>query len=419
MELKENIKALFGLNKSAEFTNSVNKSDNLVNETVRKQNYKTLGFTDAGKVLGAEQALIPNLHAAKAKLQIEMAADSTIQEKEQTRIKNEIASLEGDKDSLEIKKEKIENDLKLAEDNIEKYKVEIDDIKNNPTRIVENPTDKVGFRIGVIIILAMTLYLWLFYSSATYTAMFRTFSSTTDLTFQAKVLDPDAVPNALAGSWTQALFIMCIPFVFLGLGYLIYKFGQEKSFSKYIKIGSLVAVTFVYDVLIAYVIEKKAYDFVKNGSFEIMPEYDFKIAFQSPEFWLIIFSGFVVYLIWGFVFDFVMDAHAKLNVVKVAIDNLEGKIRYKKKQCNEYKDNIEKIEGEIKTKNIEIKEKENELNKVVYPVNILVDCLNSYLAGWINYLAGIGKTAEEQKNVRTIGENTIGMISATDVNKNQ
>ena len=162
MELKENIKALFGLNKSAEFTNSVNKSDNLVNETVRKQNYKTLGFTDAGKVLGAEQALIPNLHAAKAKLQIEMAADSTIQEKEQTRIKNEIASLEGDKDSLEIKKEKIENDLKLAEDNIEKYKVEIDDIKNNPTRIVENPTDKVGFRIGVIIILAMTLYLWLF-----------------------------------------------------------------------------------------------------------------------------------------------------------------------------------------------------------------------------------------------------------------
>ncbi len=409
MDLKI-FKTLLGVDKVDKTNQSINSAVNDDN-SVRKQNYKSLGFSDAGKVGGSEAALIPNLHAAKAKLQAELAADSAIQERERTRIKNEIVSLEGDKAGLEIKKEKIVNDLNLAEENIEKSKAEIANIKNNPTLIVENPTDKVGFRIGVIIILAMTLYLWLFYSSATYTAMFRVFTSHDELNFQAKVLDPDAVPNALAGSWTQALFIMCIPFVFLGLGYLIYKFGQGKGFSKYIKIGSLVAVTFVYDVLIAYVIEKKAYDFVKNGTFEIMPEYDFKIAFQSPEFWLIIFSGFVVYLIWGFVFDFVMDAHAKLNVVKVAIDNLDEKIRYKKKQCNEYKNDIEKIESEIKTKNIEIKAKENELNYVVYPVNILVDCLNSYLAGWMNFLAGVGKAKNEQEQIRLTGQNTIGEIS--------
>ena len=41
---------------------------------------------------------------------------------------------------------------------------------------------------------------------------------------------------------------------------------------------------------------------------------------------MIIFSGFVVYIIWGFVFNFVMSEYYNLDKVRVAIEELEKKI---------------------------------------------------------------------------------------------
>ena len=46
-----------------------------------------------------------------------------------------------------------------------------------------------------------------------------------------------------------------------------------------------------------------------------MPEYTISMAFQSVNFWMIIFAGFIVYLIWGFVFDFIMESHSKMDKI--------------------------------------------------------------------------------------------------------
>ena len=42
-------------------------------------------------------------------------------------------------------------------------------------------------------------------------------------------------------------------------------------------------------------------------------KFDFQKAITEEGFWVIIFAGFLVYLIWGIVFDLVMKEHEGLR----------------------------------------------------------------------------------------------------------
>ena len=69
----------------------------------------------------------------------------------------------------------------------------------------------------------------------------------------------------------------------------------------------LFVVTFLFDAILAYLIDEKIYNL--NKRFED-PEFSLGYAIQDPSFWVIIFAGFVSYIIWGLVFDFVMKEEA-------------------------------------------------------------------------------------------------------------
>ncbi len=75
----------------------------------------------------------------------------------------------------------------------------------------------------------------------------------------------------------------------------------------YFKIGMLFIVTFLFDAILAYLIEEKLYDLNKSLT---DPPFSVSYALESPGFWVIIFAGFISYIIWGLVFDFIMHEHA-------------------------------------------------------------------------------------------------------------
>lgn len=58
------------------------------------------------------------------------------------------------------------------------------------------------------------------------------------------------------------------------------------------------------------------------------PNFSISYALQSPSFWVIIFAGFVSYIIWGLVFDFVMKEHADRDEIRLFI--ISKKCRNKK-----------------------------------------------------------------------------------------
>lgn len=296
-----------------------------------------------------------------------------------------------------------------ARDKVSELKGDIRDIKKNPEEHIGTKSEKAGFVIGLVILTFLTLYLFVFYSSASYSAFFKEFTLN-ELGVADSIFDPQAITKALDDGTTELILILTIPFVFLGLGYLIHKFQEQKNNKKYVQISLLIAVTFVFDAILAYEITAKIYDLNAANSFETMPKYDLQLAFQSVNFWLIIFAGFVVYLIWGFVFDFVMDTHYKMDKITVAINNKKEEIASKNEAINQMKDEISKLEFLKSKNNTEIKQ----LNTIINHSNIikpkqLENSIHQFLDGWLEWLTSDRRSEKDKQSAHNMVDEFIAI----------
>jgi hypothetical protein len=197
------------------------------------------------------------------------------------------------------------------------------------------------------------------------------------------------------------ILIVTIPFVFLGLGYLIHKIQGEKGVKKIVKVAVLILVTFIFDGLLAYDISEKIYNIRKENSFTDLPDYSIALASKSINFWFIIFAGFIVYLIWGFVFDFVLDAFSKIDKVKVALREKELQIQDANKQLNNLHEDINKMTHKIDDSKTEIKKLNEDLNSVIIPREF-EQIGFGFMAGWLAWMKGNGKTQTETEAAAAI-----------------
>lgn len=243
-------------------------------------------------------------------------------EKEQQRL-NAPYIAEQERQKTELKKKETlqfikEDELKEIENLIIQIDNDISNVRNNPERYGVEATKKpmAQFYIGLIILLPITIYLLVFYMSASYSAFFKQFETTS---LVESIFDANALAKALNDGFLEAIFVSTIPFAFMGLGYLVHMFQKEKGAGIF-KIAAMFAVTFIFDSILAYQIEAKIYELTKTLS---DPAFDLKIAFTKVEFWGIIFAGFVVYIIWGLVFDFVMKEHDNIDKIKLFVSKLK------------------------------------------------------------------------------------------------
>tara|TARA_R110001592_G_scaffold20205_1_gene82305 strand:+ start:629 stop:1897 length:1269 start_codon:yes stop_codon:yes gene_type:complete len=274
----------------------------------------------------------------------------------------------------EINEEKIAN----FENEIDVCKKDLINVKINPDEYgldIENKP-KANFYIGLFLLIPITIYLLVFYISATYSAFFKVFN---DDSLSAAIFDAESLSNAWSHGALEAILIFTIPFVFMGLGYLIHMMQKQKSNGSYLKLFGLYTITFLFDGLLAYVIEKKIYEFNKTPS---SPEFNFSIAIRESEFWMIIFAGFVVYLIWGLVFDFIMKEYESLDKINIFI-------AAKKREILNLLDKKHKINEDlvsIKTKISEIQGKIAELTSkiqgFIFPVKTYLHYHHQYAEGW-------------------------------------
>lgn len=372
------LKSLFQKNLEKNETNEQdNQSINITEEPVFIS-YDLWGFQRAAGFKGSPHQILLALIGVKEQYKDKVRKNSS----KQAELKAPIQA-NFDTKCEEIKHEE-EELAKIREDKIPHLKDKIDglnkdiiNINNNPSSIGADRMSKVSFWIGLLILLALTIYLFVFYSSATYSAFFGDVSKISTAIFDAQAL-------AKASKGLQSLLLVStMPFVFLGLGFLIHKFQEQKGYSKYLKIGLLILITFMFDCIIAYEISAKFYN--ENKSL-VDPTYDIPMAIGQVEFWMIIFAGFVVYLIWGFVFDFTMDSYGKIDVVNQAIKTKETEIIIHEKQLEEL--NTEINEHRINIKNLRQKciGLQSEINGVIIPLAELGKLLNEFLGGWLRFM---------------------------------
>jgi hypothetical protein len=410
--IEDKIKDIFKLRSgTADDENSI--VDTIVDE---KMTYRQWGYVQAGKTKASITSLEPCLLSVVQQKKLEMAADEQLQEEHRSEIEKEIAGLVGQKNVKENCKSAKEKSLDFEERKIEDYKREREEIKTNPNVVLGgDPPSKATFIIGAFIIAMLTIYLFVFYSSASYSAFFKTFT-VNDGTVEA-IFDAQAISKALAQSVTELLLICLIPAIFLGLGYLIHKFSSEmkkKSNSLARKVGYILAivllfvVTFVFDAILAYSIDEKIYNLNK---FIDTPDYSVSLAFQDVRFWLIIFSGFVVYVIWGLVFNFVMDAYYQLDRVNVRLRALEEKIADSKSQCNLLKEDIQNLTNEITQLEAEIEKKRVDQNKSIFTPDAIALEINNFVAGWLAFMGGLGMSKNSQNDVKVVAERIIADLN--------
>ncbi|NCP85133.1 MAG: hypothetical protein GW823_09620 [Bacteroidetes bacterium] len=380
-------------------------------------NYTHRGTRDAGFAYGSPTALLPKLHAIYMELRRRIEKDETTQNHRKYEIEKGIREFESKKENLDKQILNEKENLNREETKIEKALSEIDSIRQNPAKITGDSTVKLGFLIGLIIIIFLTIYLFIFYSSAAYSAFFKNFTAD-DTNIVNSIFDAQAIGKAFSDGFTELVLILTIPAVFLGLGFLIHKFSEQKGFGKYFKIMGLIITTFIFDFIIAYEIVEKIYNIKKQGSFSEIPDMTIEKSLQQPNFWLIIFAGFVVYIIWGLVFDLVMKEHEKLDKVRYAIKSIEKKVADYKIECKAIKQKIGEYETTRNSNISEIDKLKIDLQGVIIFFNDVREGLNFYFSGWVNYMKGAGMELSIIDDCKNIKESFIVEIQSRNSKSN-
>jgi hypothetical protein len=357
-------------------------------EEVEQISFRRFGFVQAGMMKGRTEGLRICLDAVYEQHMAEMRRDENRQEELRKPFKVNLQELLGVNEGLKSQINMYETELIPAKKTrIEELKKEIIDIRKNPEHYTGVHVGKAGFYIGVFILVLLSIYLFIFYSSASYSAFFKEFKAD-DIVITKAIFDANAIGNALKAGVTELIFILTIPFVFIGLGYLIHKFQETKGFAKYAKITGLLVITFFFDAIIAYEITEKIYNIKKENDLSgSLPDFSAALAFKSVSFWLVIFAGFVVYLIWGFVFDFAIEAHSKLDIVKVNIKTKREQIVALEQEIGQYQNTITELRIASEKNNGEIKKVRHIIEGTIIHPKAVKEALSQFMMGWYGWLS--------------------------------
>tara|TARA_B100000953_G_scaffold300152_1_gene303260 strand:- start:2091 stop:3350 length:1260 start_codon:yes stop_codon:yes gene_type:complete len=369
------IKNLFAVRNTAEQKEeALPKEDK---EQIRITYYQS-GFAASTKASGKPivlQACLQNLFASFEdqcrRQELEQEKLKQPYKEEQERLRTELRKLET---GLSIFEEK---DLQNNQ-HIEKLHKDMIDVKHDPEKygVEADKRPKAQFYIGLLVLLPITLYLLVFYVSASYSAFFKEF--TIDA-LVAAIFDKDAFTNAFNDSWLEGILVTTIPFVFMGLGYVIHMMQKGRGILNYLKLTALLLVTFAFDALLAYAIEQKIYDFNKTLT---DPPYDLSIALFEAQFWMIIFAGFVVYIIWGLVFDFIMKEYENLDKIKVFIQNKKEEIKNLQRVKEEMGEKLSEFRNQIIEVKGKIAEVQSKINGFIFPIKEYLLYHTQYKEGW-------------------------------------
>lgn len=372
------------------------------------ETYEQWGTRICGIVSGSHVALPPYLHKVYNYIYREQADNVELQKV--ARI-NTQAEIERKNEEIHVINGKIdEAKLNIDETNkkIEELKVERQEIRAGKEKV--NKEQRLKLIIGLIIIIPLTFYLFLFYSSTFYSAFFRDPSSMT--TVMNSMFDSNALANAYADGIAELGFVLSAPIIFLGLGFALHFFSVQEGKMKYLKMGAILLVTVMFDCILAYKIGEQMHTFgIIIGQHPIGEEYTVNMAFHDINTWAVIFCGFIVYVIWGIVFDMCMTAYDKMDLNKTRLENIKKEIEgYEQKIKNE-KENISNLRQQETNAKNRVKDLMAKLGHEVYiDYTAIRTEMNNFFAGWIKMMQVLSIEQDMQDVASSICKREMTML---------
>ena len=370
------------------------------------ETYQQWGTRWAGQTNATIEALHTALQVVILQQRKEQSANQALQNKAKVNIETEIEDLITQKAQHENSILELNERITSLENEKRQKQFEIERVKDSDST---NKIATINYYIGLTITLILAFYLFIFYSSASYQAFFGNDSS---LDTGQAIFYPHAYEDALNMGAGPFLLILLMPVIFLGRGFLIHQFTTiSNGITKYAKILLLYIITFIFDGLLAYEISEKIYNQWCLNQIQDQPPYSIDMAIESPAFWVIIFSGFIAYVIWGLVFDFTMDSYNEMTSNSKTIQRFQNENKIISEQIETIKPQISKIKGLI----FDIDGKINTLqhninNKIHLNIDEIIHEVNNFFNGWVAFMSLAGKTDAEKTIAQTTKENAIKTI---------
>lgn len=363
--------------------------------------YQDLGFTSAGDNRGSITSYrinVSKLYAGYIEKNKRLKHNTDESDKN---TQSQILKIQGEINTIKALNEKIKNgDIKEIEDKISHLKDEIKSIEENPLENLHvRKPDKLGYYLGIAILIFLSIYLWIFYSSATYSAFFREIDYTKNIVFNS-IFYANSMAESLQIGFAAFLLTIVSPFIFIALGYLVHKFNEFKTPANYAKTIALILITFIFDCIIAYEITKKIFEawIIYNPEAK-ETSYSVALAVGDVNFWLIIFAGFVVYIVWGLVLSFISDSYKNLDSVKAALRNRKEKIKDLEEQKAGLNNKIQENNVEIAKKEGEVAVLRSQIGAIPFNRKEFEKIVTEFCAGWLKYMTHAKHTKEEMEEI--------------------
>ena len=405
--LGDRLRDLFSINKKP-MGNAV--PDTQINSQTRRsgETYTQWGTRICGIVEGSLNALPPYLQKVYNAIYNEQAANVDLQKAAKA---NTQAEIERKNEEIRVINERIEGaNSEIAETNkkIEDLKGERQEIKSGKEKV--NKEQRLKLIIGLIIIVPLTFYLFLFYSSTFYSAIFRDPLSMT--TVMNSMFDSNALANAYADGIAELGFVLSAPIIFLGLGFSLHFFSVQEGKMKYLKMAAILLVTVMFDCILAYKIGEQMHTFGINiGQYPIGEEYTVSMALHDINTWAVIFCGFIVYVIWGILFDMCMSAYDKMDLNKTQLENIKVEIENLEQKIKAEKDNIQDLKQQEKDAKDRVKDLMAKLGHEVYIDYAAIRTeMNNFFAGWIKMMQVLSLGQDLQDEATSICKREMSML---------
>ena len=400
-----NIKDLFKTNSAPTPEQAVIPQPQNPNNKQEGETYRHWGLRVCAIASGSCYVLKPYLHNVYNYIHKEQIANEELQEAERKKTQSQI---EQTQNNIAVLNDRL-NDCKQRQqdkkDRISELNAEKTELKNKAYEV--NKTAKLKLILGLIILVPLTFYLFLFYSSTFYSAFFKDFGASANVL--NSMFDAEALSKALETSVTELCFVLCAPIIFMGLGFSLHFFTIQKTWTKYIKMAAIICITFIFDAILAYMIGKHLHEMeVIIGTAPLGSTYGFSEAISDINTWAVIFCGFIVYIIWGIVFDMVMSAYDQLDLNKINIKSIDAQVAALKTEISTEKQNEQNINNQINSHNNQISHLTTLLGKtVIIDKGAIRTEMTNFFTGWASQMNVLGMTEKDLQDANATFENTI------------
>ncbi len=412
METSKNIpplKKIFSSSASPKNTPTSSTIPQNSNAIQQGETYNHWGLRICGIVSGSLHALMPCLQSAYNHLRHEQTQNEALQQRFKNDTNAQITQNKNNIANLELLQQQCNNKKAQLQESIEALQRERSDVKASKSKV--NKPQRTNMIIGLCILIPLTIYLFIFYSSTFYSAFFREPDSMTNVT--NAMFDPNALSHAYESGITNLLFVLLAPIIFLGLGYVLHIFSLQEGKMKYVKMAAILLVTFMFDCILAFKIGDQLHTvqgFINEEARNTI--YTIGEAIKDINTWAVIFCGFIAYIIWGFVFDMTMSAYQKmdwnttrLKDIAKAIDKHNDDMVTEENKIADLSKQITEIENKIATLTSEL------ATNAFYDFNVIRGELANFYAGWVAQMKVLGASQSNMDSAQTIYDNMINEVN--------